>query len=147
MKILAPAFILLIMNSGAFAQANNHAEEQAVRKIIDEFFLALESQDTVLYKKILFTEGQVWWVQEDGDSIKYNMRYLKDDINRFSPDRIVQETALDYHIKVHKQLAMAWVPYTLSISGTFSHRGVDAFTLIKTLDGWKITTAAFTIEP
>jgi len=42
---------------------------------------------------------------------------------------------------------MAWVPYTLSISGKFSHCGVDLFTFIKTDKGWKINNCTFTIEP
>jgi len=56
------------------------------------------------------------------------------------------ETPLSYEIKIHQGLAMAWVPYEFHVNGKFSHCGVDVFTLIQTQDGWKIVSAAYTIE-
>jgi hypothetical protein len=44
-------------------------------------------------------------------------------------------------------LAMVWLPYQLvEGDGTFSHCGIDQFTLTKT-DTWVIEFASFTIEP
>jgi hypothetical protein len=60
---------------------------------------------------------------------------------------VIEEKILSYEIKVHQQIAVAWVPYTLSISGKFSHCGVDIFNFIKTDEGWKINSISFTMEP
>lgn len=144
LTLLVASFIMAVP---CFSQESHSSDTQAVKQRIDDFFEALETQDTTLYKTILFTDGQIWAVKQEGDSIKYSMRHFRDDITRFNPEVIIQETPLDYEIKVHQQVAVAWVPYTLSISGKFSHCGVDIFTLIKTQHGWKIVNASFTIEP
>ena len=39
--------------------------------------------------------------------------------------QVIQEKMFSAEIKIHEQIAMAWVPYELSISGKFSHCGVD----------------------
>ena len=142
--LIAASFIMAVP---CFSQEHHSSDAQVVKQRIDDFFVALETQDTILYKTILFPDGQIWAVKQEGDSIKYSMRHFRDDIIRFNPEVIIQETPLDYEIKVHQQIAVAWVPYTLSISGNFSHCGVDIFTLIKTQVGWKIVNASFTIEP
>jgi hypothetical protein len=50
-------------------------------------------------------------------------------------------------VLVHGRIAVVWAPYDFHINGEFSHCGVDAFTLIKTENGWQIAGAAYTIEP
>jgi hypothetical protein len=57
--------------------------------------------------------------------------------------------ALDERIKneivhIDGALASVWVDYSLYIGTRFSHCGVDAFQLVKTPDGWKITALADT---
>jgi len=142
--LIVASFIIAVP---CFSQEYDSSDAQAVKQRIDDFFVALETQDTILYKNIVFINGQIWAVKQEGDSIKYSMRHFRDDIIRFNSEIIIQETPLDYEIKVHQQIAVAWVPYTLSISGNFSHCGVDIFTFIKTQKGWKIVNASFTIEP
>jgi hypothetical protein len=63
-----------------------------------------------------------------------------------NPAQIIQEKLLSSKVMIHKQIAMAWVPYTLNISGKYSHNGVDVFTMLKTSEGWKISTLAFTMD-
>ena len=137
---------IIFINIACWAQESSNPDQEAVKQNIEWFFEALETQDSTLYQEILYPEGQVWAVIKDQGTIKYNTRYFKDDIKRFSPDRVITETALDYDIKIHQNIAVAWVPYTLDINGKFSHCRVDVFTLIK-VDQWKIINASFTVEP
>ena len=144
-------FLLLIALGGlthipCWPQKLNNSDHEAVKQRIEWFFEALETQDSTLFQEILYPEGQVWAVIKDQGTIKYSTRYFKDDMKRFNPERVITETALDYDIKIHQNIAVAWVPYTLDINGEFSHCGVDVFTLIK-VDQWKIINASFTIEP
>jgi hypothetical protein len=53
----------------------------------------------------------------------------------------------EVQVQIHKQLAMVWAPYDLWINKQFSHCGIDVFTLIKTNQGWKIASLAYTVEP
>lgn len=140
--------ILLLISINSFAQKMPDPEEKEILLKVQQFFDALEKQDTVLFKSILLTNGQVWAISEKENAAKYSMRQFSDFMKTLiNPARIIQERMLSSEVKIHNRIAMAWVPYTLDISGKFSHCGVDLFTFLKTDEGWKIATAAYTIEP
>jgi len=140
-------FILFLTSINSFAQEKQNIEEKEILLKVQQFFDALEKQDTVLFKSILLSNGQVWAISEKENAAKYSMRQFADFMKTLiNPARIIQERMLSSEVKIHDRIAMAWVPYTLDISGKFSHCGVDLFTLLKTNEGWKIATAAYTIE-
>ena len=140
--------ILLLISINSFAQKKQSPEEKEILLKVQQFFDALEKQDTVLFKSILLTNGQVWAISEKENAAKYSMRQFSDFMKTLiNPARVIQERMLSSEVKIHNRIAMAWVPYTLDISGKFSHCGVDLFTFLKTDEGWKIATAAYTIEP
>lgn len=139
--------ILILISINSFAQENKSPEEKEILLKVQQFFDALEKQDTVLFKSILLTNGQVWAISEKENEAKYSMRQFSDFMKTLiNPARVIQERMLSSEVKIHDRIAMAWVPYTLDISGKFSHCGVDLFTFLKTDEGWKIATAAYTIE-
>ena len=139
--------ILLLNSINSFAQKKQNPEEKEILLKVQQFFDALEKQDTVLFKSILLTNGQVWAISEKENAAKYSMRQFSDFMKTLiNPARVIQERMLSSEVKIHDRIAMAWVPYTLDISGKFSHCGVDLFTFLKTDKGWKIATAAYTIE-
>jgi hypothetical protein len=41
-------------------------------------------------------------------------------------------------IKIDPPLAFVWTPYRFYYNGSFTHSGVNAFCLVKSLDGWRI---------
>ncbi len=52
----------------------------------------------------------------------------------------------DPKILIHKEIAVVWTKYDFHREGKFSHCGVDAFNLIKTPEGWKISGIIYTVE-
>ena len=139
--------ILLLMSFEAFAQNRQQHDEKEILLKVQQFFDALETQDTVLFKSTLMPEGQLWAIYEQDNAIKLNMAQFRDRVKSLiNPGRIIQERMLSSEVNIHKNIAVAWVPYTLDISGKFSHCGIDIFTMIKTGEGWKIATAAYTME-
>ncbi|MFA6945230.1 MAG: nuclear transport factor 2 family protein [Pedobacter sp.] len=141
-------FILLAISINSFAQKKQNQNEKEILLKVQQFFDALETQDTVLFKSILLMDGQTWAISEKENNVKYSMSLFRDRLKTFiNPARVIQEKMISSEIKIHNRIAMAWVPYTLDISGKFSHCGVDLFTMFKTNEGWKIATAAYTIEP
>ena len=141
-------FIFISVSIGAQSQLNDEKEKSLILEKVQLFFQSLKKQDTTLYSSLFMPEATGWAVWVKNDSIKYNTWRNADRVKRLiNPMAIVEEKLLSYEIKIHKQLAMAWVPYTLSISGEFSHCGVDLFTFIKTDQGWKINSYSFTVEP
>jgi len=49
-------------------------------------------------------------------------------------------------VLIHKEIAVVWTKYDFHREGKFSHCGVDAFNLIKTQEGWKISGIFYTVE-
>jgi hypothetical protein len=49
-------------------------------------------------------------------------------------------------VRIHGPLAEVWAPYDFHIDGAFSHCGVDAFTLLRTDSGWRISSIVYTVE-
>ena len=140
--------ILIISSIGGRSQSTVENEKKAIVEKVELFFQSLEKQDTALYRSLFMPEAQGWSVQVRNDSIIHRNWLNADRVKRLiNPAAVVEEKILSYEIKVHQQIAMAWVPYTLSISGKFSHCGIDLFTFIKTDQGWKINSCSFTVEP
>ena len=48
--------------------------------------------------------------------------------------------------RVEDRVAQVWVPYDLYIGKTWSHCGVDAFTLIKSEGRWRVASLIYTIQ-
>lgn len=141
-------FSLLISSISSHSQSTVADDKKIIVEKVELFFQSLEKQDTALYRSLFMPEAQGWSVRVSNDSIIYRSWITADRVKRLiNPAAIVEEKILSYEIKVHQQLAMAWVPYTLSVSGKFSHCGVDLFTFIKTDQGWKINSCSFTVEP
>jgi hypothetical protein len=51
---------------------------------------------------------------------------------------LFEERILNYSIQVDGAMAHIWTPYEFFINGKFSHKGVNAFTLFKENEQWKI---------
>lgn len=56
-------------------------------------------------------------------------------------ERIWEPTVL-----VRNRIAMVWAEYDVHVGGKFNHCGIDAFMLLKTDTGWKISDIQYTSE-
>lgn len=56
------------------------------------------------------------------------------------------ERMWDATVLVHDPIAIVWTPYDFHFGEEFSHCGVDAFSLVRTPEGWKIAGIVFTRE-
>jgi ketosteroid isomerase-like protein len=62
-----------------------------------------------------------------------------------SPNEL-HERKWDPEVRIQGRIATVWAPYDFWIDGTFSHCGIDAFNLVQTEDGWRISSAVYTTE-
>ncbi|SFU17441.1 Putative lumazine-binding [Algoriphagus locisalis] len=129
-----------------FSQEVENMEVEAVETVVNQFFEALEKQDTVLLKQVAFMEGQIWTVNNTVSPPRHRMRFFTDDLKSLISKNSYLETAKSMDVKIHVGMAMAWVPYEFRLNGEFSHCGVDVFTLVKKEDAWKIVNLSYTID-
>ncbi|MEX2565593.1 MAG: hypothetical protein WD431_06600, partial [Cyclobacteriaceae bacterium] len=104
-------------------------------------------QDTTLFESLALPDAGIWTVRRRQDSLQIGNRRYSEDTKHFDPKRIIYERALHFDIKIHHDIAVAWVPYELHINQVFSHCGVDVFTFLNTIEGWKIANLSYSIEP
>ena len=58
----------------------------------------------------------------------------------------VRERMWNPEVRIRGAIATIWTPYDFWTDGKFSHCGIDAFDLVKTDEGWKISGGGYTIE-
>ena len=75
--------VLLIVNLQSFAQEKRDQNKKEILQKVQQFFDALETQDTVLYKSILLKDGQTWAISEKDGTVKYSMRQFSDRLSSF----------------------------------------------------------------
>ncbi len=147
MKKILLVFLLFTSAQG-YAQQNEEAEKKEIVGKVNLFFKSLETKDTFLYKTLVYPNAQIWAIRPQQDTLNVAMRSFSDDFIRLATmKQVIEEKLLSSEIKIHNNIAVAWVPYTLSFSGKFSHCGVDVFTLLKTAEGWKIVSTVYSVEP
>ena len=139
--------LLLLTSTYSYARQNEEEEKKQILQKLNSFFKVLENRDTAIYNTLVFANAQIWTVRNQNDTLKNSMRSFADDMKKLiAMNTVIQEHPLSFDIKIHNDIAIAWVPYTLSLSGKYSHCGVDVFTLIKTNEGWKIVNATYSVE-
>ncbi len=143
-KIYLLIYLMLLFVFPALAQSTN--EKKEVLRIAQQFFIALEKQDSLAFKNIFLTDAYNYYVGVENDSVRTggqpSVRY------RFRADRIIKERMREAQVsmQIHERIAMIWAPYDLWVNDKYSHCGVDVFTLLKTQKGWKIASLAYSIE-
>jgi hypothetical protein len=56
----------------------------------------------------------------------------------------LDEQISDVEIRVEDNVATVWNRYVFYVDGRADHCGIDAFTLVRTTNGWKVLTVADT---
>jgi hypothetical protein len=143
------SFRLLLLPVVLCLCAESHAqnpEEKQVLEVVEAFFIALEKQDTAAFRKMFLKDARNYAVMQLEDSVV--VRGQSAGGFRFNPKQILKERLRkeSTSVKIEGRIAMVWAPYDLWINETFSHCGVDVFTLIKASDGWRIASISYTVE-
>jgi hypothetical protein len=117
-------------------------EEEGVKATINAFFEGMKKSDTAMIKNVIFTGARLETVYRDKQG---NSAVRSDSFDEFlkmvaKPHTEVYDERISFgSIQVDDNLATVWTPYQFYIGNKFSHQGVNAFQLIKTLEGsWKI---------
>jgi hypothetical protein len=130
-------FLLLIVIFANSIQAQN----QEVQKTIETFFEAFHAKDTVKLKSICSDKIILQSIQENSKGAKLSEESASEfykSIASIPANFNFQEKILSYSIQVDETMANAWTPYEFYINDKLSHKGVNAFTLFKENNEWKI---------
>jgi len=138
--------VLIFFTIVCQVKAQNKPVEKQILRLTEEFFMALERQDTAAFRNMFVDNGYLYAVREMPDSVM--VRSQLPGKFRFRAGQVLKERMRNASttVKVDGRIAMVWAPYDLWVNDTFSHCGVDVFTWIDTSKGWKIASIAYTME-
>jgi hypothetical protein len=122
-------------------------DKAAVLATVQKFFDTMAARDVEGARFVLMADGRTVSVREqNGETVARTSTveaYLESLAKGKSASR---ERMWNPEVRVHGAMASVWTPYDFWVDGKFSHCGVDAFTLIKTADGWRISSGTWTIQ-
>lgn len=146
----APLVVAIVLASVSFAgdvagQASD--DEAAVLAVIDRLFDAMRANDGEAVRSV-FVDGAYLIGTEAQDGSPQTNYIASGDFARMvgNATQEFDEPYWDPVVQMHDHLATVWVKYAFYLGEDFSHCGVDAFILTRTLDGWKIAALADTRE-
>lgn len=119
-----------------------NAQKQDVQKSIEIFFEGFHQKDTTKIKSVCSDKMILQSINES--TVKGNKlsdenpgKFYKS-IATIPSSMKFQEKILSYDIQIDGTMAHVWTPYEFYINEKLSHSGVNAFTLFKEKDIWKI---------
>lgn len=120
---------------------SSHAQNEDVRNTVETFFEGMQHRDTLLLHQVC---ADKMILQSIAESAKGNTLTEESatefyrSIAGIPKDLKFREQLLSFTIQVDGTMAHAWTPYEFYVDGQLSHKGVNAFTLFKEKDTWKI---------
>ena len=135
MRIL-PLFLLFCS-----AQLCAQTSEDSVRQVINDFFVAMKSSDTIGMRATLSSTAQLEATQAIPDA---EPKVTNQSITNFlanvarTPVGALDERIEFNMVKVDGPLASVWTPYQFYFNGRFSHCGVNSFTMVRIKGKWLI---------
>ena len=141
--------ILLFSPLFLFGQNQINKDEDQIKAVILKTFSAMKSVDSVALKSC-FTEKavlQISQIRPEGNIVREVpiANFVKNVMTRKAGD--MDERVLSWGpILVDHEIATAWVPYEFYLNGKFTHKGVDAFILVKVGEDYKIQTLLYNMQ-
>lgn len=120
------------------------ADKDDVVAAVNKLFTAMSAKDAEAVKATMIPDAKLVAAQNG----KVGTPRTRDDfaeriaaIKGEAIERIWNPTVL-----VRGDIAMVWAEYDFHLNGKFNHCGIDAFMLLKTGEGWKISDITYTSE-
>jgi hypothetical protein len=141
--------LMLLFPLFLFGQNQTNKNEDQIKSVILKTFSAMKSVDSVALKSC-FTEKALLHISQprpEGTLVREVPidNFIKNVMTRKPGD--MDERVLSWGpILIDHEIATAWVPYEFYLDGKFTHKGVDAFILVKVGEEYKIQTLLYNMQ-
>jgi len=142
-RFLAFTLVALICAPALRAQ-NVSVDSLAAIAVTDSVLAALTTGDNATLKRLTLDSAIVGGAGVRNGVERMSLTSWARFTSRSGSD--FTERGFDATARVQDRVAQVWVPYDLYRGKTWSHCGVDAFTLLKTEGRWRVASLIFTIE-
>ncbi len=117
-----------------------YGDHDAVKEKIDSFFIAMTNADSVWMESNLMPETVLTTVKGvESKNMSITKQEFIQSLMKSKDAKIkIDEKLLNYSIRIDQNFAIVTTDYSLYVNDKFIHCGVNLFTLVRTLDSWKI---------
>ncbi len=130
---------------GAGAWTPSPEEEAEIVAAVETVFHALETGDGDRLRGIMAPDVVMRWAEIPGGEDVLGRATVDQLVARIegSPEPLV-ERMWDPEVRVEGRLATLWAPYDFYVGSELSHCGVDAATLLRGEEGWRVVGLSWT---
>ena len=122
-------------------------DKAAVIVAMQKFFDTMASRDVEGARSVLMADGKLFAVRDQNGQPTSRGSSIQDYLDGLGKRKQeYRERMWSPEVRIHGPIAALWTPYDFWVDGKFSHCGIDAFDLIKTPEGWKISGGVYTVE-
>ncbi len=131
-----------VVPAAAQAPADDRAQ---VLALADSALAAISRNDFVAFTDLMLDSAATFSAgeREGHPWVSFRSRVEQ---RTMQSDRRFTERGFAPQVTMAGPLAVVWLPYDFYADGAWSHCGVDAFTLLKAPEGWRIAALAWSIE-
>ena len=139
------AVLILASLAKSVSAQTSDADSKAAIAVADSVLAALSHGDRVTLSRLVLDSSVVGSASARNGVERLSLRTWGLYINRTGPATFT-ERGFDATARVQDRVAQVWMPYDLYVGNTWSHCGVDAFTLMKSEGHWRVAALTYTIE-
>ncbi len=117
------------------------AQEKTPKVIVEDFFIAFHTKDTVALRELCHPEIVLRTVANTKEGYKLEAENFDDFLKSIAtiPANLkILEKLIDYKVEIDGNLAHVWTPYEFYVNDKLSHIGANAFTLYNDNGKWQI---------
>lgn len=140
-KAMRTLFTLLFFGI-TLACFSQDISEISPQRTIEIFFDGFHKGDTTVMRTVMMPDMKMQSAITTGKGeYKVNTMIANDFLVAIAkrPENVMWEEIIhEYVVQEDGNLASVWTPYSFSLNGELSHCGANSFTLVRTVEGWKI---------
>lgn len=139
-----PLGLLLVSSEALRAQAQS-SEDIVVLAVAESALAAVSRSDFIALTDLMLDSAVTFSAGERNGRFRVQFRTRAQE-RRTPGGREYTERGFRPEVRISGPLAVVWLPYDFYLDGHWSHCGVDAFTLLKVDDRWRIATLVWSVE-
>jgi hypothetical protein len=133
--------LYFLASAGPSPLAAQSPAEREVQAVIDRLFDAMRRGDSAAARAVFHPEARLQTASARPDGTTLRTASVDDFVRAVGSPRgeVWDERISDVVIFIDDPLATAWMRYAFYLGERLSHCGVNAFHLVRTGQGWKVT--------
>ena len=127
--------------------AQTNAEHAAILETVSTVFEGINTSNGDLIRSVMAPSAILYATSDRNGIPQYSLTTAEQFAAGVSdPNQGFVERMFETDVEVRNGIATVWAQYDFHVKGTFSHCGVDTFSLVKGENAWKIVSIVYTVE-